>query len=231
MKKLFISVILAIVLILGILGGVAAASPPEDSPRGIWDEIMSGISEIMNKIGDIFDQIAEHDSNVTDELNDITGNISDLNVAVEGIGTDISVIQNDITEISALLGAMEIGSQVYSYSGNVSTQTGDTSDEHTWTPEWSGPRHVSISIFTNCTVWSPNDYVLVSADVKGNPCYTQVKLYTATELLGQGIVTVDFNAYSRWKIYVYDDTTAPHTTPNIVRADYNVVETFTYHDE
>ncbi|HEY95456.1 MAG TPA: hypothetical protein G4O15_11030 [Dehalococcoidia bacterium] len=230
MKKLLISVTLAVALILGIFGGVAAANPPDDSPRGIWDEIMSGISQIIDDIGDIFDQISEHDSKVTDSLDDITGNISDLTVAIDAVDTVLDTVQNDISDISSILGAMEISSQVYTDSGNVSTQTGDTTDEHIWNPEWSGPRHVSISIFTNCTAWHGDDYVLVSADVKGNDCYVTVARLEQADLLGQGIITVNFNAYSRWKIYVKDDDD-PTSEANIVRADYNVVETFTYHDE
>jgi hypothetical protein len=56
MKKVILAVTLAMVLIAGGLGGtVLANTPPDDSPKGMWEIITAGISDILTKLDDIKD--------------------------------------------------------------------------------------------------------------------------------------------------------------------------------
>ena len=63
-KRIIISFLGVISIILGLGGIAAAASPPENKPTEAWDKIVAGIDNILTAIGDLADDLTSIESKI-----------------------------------------------------------------------------------------------------------------------------------------------------------------------
>ena len=71
LKKLIISVSLALILVIGVVGSTVLAAPPDDSPKGTWTIIAEGIEDILMELGLIDAKVETLAENVTDIMGEL----------------------------------------------------------------------------------------------------------------------------------------------------------------
>jgi hypothetical protein len=83
LKKVIVSVSLALVLVIGVVGGtVLAATPPDNSPKGTWSIIAEGVEDILAELGLIETDLDDIDTKVDALAGDVTNVMGELeNVA------------------------------------------------------------------------------------------------------------------------------------------------------
>jgi hypothetical protein len=96
MKKVILAIVLVVMLIAAGLGGtIMAATPPDDSPKGMWTIIVEGIEDILEDLG-----LIETD---LDDMGDALGRVEEDMVRMETKSGIIDVPANtdpfDLVEV------------------------------------------------------------------------------------------------------------------------------------
>jgi len=103
-KRIIISFLVIISVILG-LGGIAiAASPPNDTPKNVWDMILGGIDVLLGRIGEF--PTASY-ATVAEGLEDINSDVDSVQTSVDGVQTSVDLIQTSIDNMSTATICME----------------------------------------------------------------------------------------------------------------------------
>ena len=195
MKKIVISVTLAVVLILGILGGAALAkTPPDDSPTGIWDSILAGVNEIIDDILGLSDNV----SRVEGKIDTLGIDVADTQSMVSGVQTSVDTVQDSVDTVQ---------DSVDTITSNITRMASDTghyvvSGEAEYGCErildlvYDQTVHVSLSVI------APNpgneDQVRANVYISGSSGYAIVLMGVGGEDIS-GPKTVEFDT-NRWTL-------------------------------
>jgi len=122
MKRVFISLALAAILILGMFGGVALAAPPGTTPLEMWEQILARIGDPTTT--------TQGWPTVSDALEDIDSSIDGVST---GIGNQITQLGSDIGVVNSNL--QLVGDTINDNIDSLPTMTSAIGHIHSESPQ------------------------------------------------------------------------------------------------